>query len=317
MGNHSHHNCSGHNHEHSHSLKENYSSVNKTLKSAIVVTVLIFILELYGGYLTKSLALLGDAWHIFADLFALLISLFSIKLSQAKPNAKYTYGKHRISILASLLNNLLLIATCGYIVYESIERFSHPVEIKGFELLIIAVIGLIFNLVILSKLHGHSHDNLNVQSAFFHILGDTLSSVGVVIVSLAIIFIDQPWVRFLDPIMSVIIVLIIMNGVIKMLKKIYFILMDTTPEHTDIPLIINELKLIDKVEEVHDVHIRSITDNLLEFKAHVVLPNISLSDTKEVRKEIESTLKSKFDFYHIVIEFETDDTQESIFCQDL
>ncbi|MGC8901580.1 MAG: cation diffusion facilitator family transporter, partial [bacterium] len=194
----------GHTHEHK-------ISGSQGLIIALATTVLIMVAEIIGGFLSNSLALLGDAGHMFIDVFAIGLSLFALSMAKKPPNAKKTYGYHRMEVMAALTNGTLLLILSLAIFYEAYKRIFTPPEINGLLMLIIAGIGLAANLIgiyVLKDAHTH---NLNVHSAFFHMLGDTISSLGVIIGGVLILW--KHW-YFIDPIISIIIGGIIIKGAI-------------------------------------------------------------------------------------------------------
>jgi len=165
------------------------NNVEKSLKIAIILTSIFFVVEIIGGLISGSLSLLGDAVHMFRDVFALLISLSAINLAKKLPSRTKTFGYHRVEIFASFLNGILLLVVSGWIFWEAYQRFFTPEPIESITMFVVALIGLLVNLYVASKLHG-SHD-LNVKSAFVHVLTDTLSSIAVIFASIWIFFTNQ------------------------------------------------------------------------------------------------------------------------------
>lgn len=290
-------------HHHHHDEHHEHQSTKRTIYTSIILTSLILIVTIIGGIYTKSLSLLGDATHIFTDLFSLIVSLLAIKIATIKPNNKYSYGMKRITIIASMLNILLLILSSIYIIYEAIQRFYEPVEIKTTSLFIFAVVGLIINLIILFKLHSHTHD-LSVESAFWHIIGDTLSSVGVVIVSIVMMLFNNKFVLLLDPLMSILIVLIITLGVVRMSKKIYHLIMDTTPDYINITDLTEQIKMIDNIKSVDNIQIREIVNNQLNIQLTLKIKNVSIIESEEIKEAIYGLFK-EYKNKNIHIEFKS------------
>lgn len=272
-----------HHHEHSH------NHAHKTLKVSIILTVFILLFTIIGGIFTKSLSLLGDAAHIFTDLFSLIISMVSTYIATRKPNKKYNFGMDRIGVVASIINIVLLILSCSFIFYEAIKRFINPVQLNTSYLFMFAIIGLIFNLIILFKLHSHNENNLNIESAFWHILGDTLSSVGIVILSLIMLFCKNSFILYLDPVMSIIITCVIGYGVVRLSKKVFFIIMDSVPEAVDVNKVINKIESVYYISQVHNIKIREIINNDLEIQLQISLH--TEIDIFNIKKDIKIALE--------------------------
>ena len=190
--------------------------IEKRFLVSIVLTALILVAEVIGGLWTGSLALLSDAAHVFMDIFALGLSFLALRLSALPADDRHTYGYHRLEVLAALANGLTLGVIAIGIFSEAIQRWQNPEPIKSAEMLVIAVIGLVVNLVVAFVLGGHDHDrdeaahgreDVNVKSAFLHVVGDAVSSVGVIVAAVLIGLTGAPWI---DPLMSILIGVIIL-----------------------------------------------------------------------------------------------------------
>mgnify|MGYP001402751039 CR=1 FL=1 len=166
---------------------------------SIGLTGLIFFAELVGGFLTRSLALLSDAAHVFLDVFALALSYIAIRLASLPPNERHTYGYHRLRVVAALVNGATLLVVAFEIFREAIGRFSNPEPVLAGPMLVVAVIGLLVNLIVALVLRGHDHEDLNVRSAFLHVLGDALASVGVIVAGVVILLTGWTLVDPLGP----------------------------------------------------------------------------------------------------------------------
>ncbi len=206
-------------------------SITRGFGLAIALTAVTLVAETFGGIWTNSLALLSDAAHVFMDLFALALSLMAIKLAARPATDRRTYGWHRAEIFASLINGATLILIGVGILREAWVRLLHPEVVKSKEMFIIAVIGLVMNLAAASRLHHHSHEDLNVRSAFLHVLGDAVASVGVIVGGLVMLF--THW-YVLDAVISMAIVLIIGWGSLRILREAGHILLEGVPPHVDI-----------------------------------------------------------------------------------
>ncbi len=266
-------------------------SISRRFGFAIVLTAVTLAAELIGGFWTNSLALLSDAAHVFMDLFALGLSLAAIQLAARPADDRRTYGWHRAEIFASLINGGTLILIAFGILYEAWGRLLVPEPVKSREMFIIALVGLIMNLLAARFLHGHAHHDLNVRSAFLHVLGDALASVGVIIGGLIMYF--TGW-YVLDALVSVGIALIIGWGSIRILREAGHILLEGVPGHIDLNKLIAEIRDIEGVNDVHQLHVWSICSHITALSAHIDLhPDYRLRQG-EVIGRIEGMLEQDF-----------------------
>lgn len=257
-----------HNHTHGgHSNAHTHAANKRALTfSFILISVYMFV-EFVGGILTHSLALLSDAGHMLSDSVALGLSLAAIIFGQKVATKDKTYGYKRFEILAALLNGIALVALSAYILYEAIVRLSSPAQVMGKGMMIIAVIGLLINLIvawILSR--GETKENLNVKSAFMHVLGDLLGSVGAIVAALLILLFG--W-NIADPIASMIVSMIVLYSGWHILKDSVNILMESKPSHINTHEVVDILRAIPNVEEVHDLHIWMITQEFSSLTVHL------------------------------------------------
>ena len=260
---------------------------------AIVLTAVTLIAELIGGFWTNSLALLSDAAHVFMDLFALVLSLAAIHLAKFPASDTRTYGWHRAEIFASLINGTTLLLIGFGILSEAWGRLIHPEAVKSKEMFIIATIGLVMNLIAAGRLHGHSHDDLNVRSAFLHVLGDAIASVGVIIGGVIMLYTE--WF-VIDALISVVIVLIIGWGAIRILREAGHILLEGVPKHIDVNELVAKMRSIAGVNNVHHLHVWSICSHITALSAHI---DVDL-DYRLRQSEIIGNLEEMLDHdYHI------------------
>ena len=211
----------------------------KKLLLSFFITVIAMILELIGGYLTNSMALLSDAGHMFTHAFALVIGLAAIIIARKPPCHHRTFGLYRAEVLAAFVNGLFLIAVVGLIIYEATIRILHPIRIFGLEMLLIAFIGLAVNIVSIMILRGSQKENLNIRSVFYHMFADVISSIGIVIAALVIMY--TGW-TFIDPFVSIGISFVILFWAWGVLKDSTRILLETAPKGLDIDMISEDLK---------------------------------------------------------------------------
>lgn len=268
---------------------------------AIGLTAVTLVAELVGGFWTNSLALLSDAAHVFMDLFALTLSLVAIQLAKVPANDKRTYGWHRAEIFASLINGSTLLLIAAGILGEAWERLMAPEPVKSAEMFFIALIGLVMNLIAASRLHGHSHDDLNVRSAFLHVLGDALASVGVIIGGIVMVF--TQW-YVLDSLISMAIVVIISWGAIRVLREALHILLEGVPTHIDINVLVTTMCSVPGVLNVHHLHVWSICSHIVALSAHIDLEPEYRLRQGEIIGTLEDLLEHEFHITHTTLQAE-------------
>jgi cobalt-zinc-cadmium efflux system protein len=289
------------------------SNIEKRFILSFVVTALILAGEVAGGIFTNSLALLSDAAHVLMDILALVLSYAALRLASLPPDDRHTFGFHRLEVLAALVNGVSLGGIAVGIFIEAWRRWQNPGAIKSVEMLVIAAIGLILNLAVVFILKGgmHTHhdhqqaegeypEDLNVKSAFLHVLGDTAASVGVILAALIIMNTGWQWV---DPVMSVVIALLILVSSWRVLRSSLHILVEGVPEGIQLPRVSEAMLTTPGVEDVHDLHVWNICSMNVALAAHVVLNEGRLKSSPIVMKELKSRL-AKQGIEHITIQFE-------------
>lgn len=276
-------------------------SITRGFLFAIVLTAVTLVAEVVGGLWTNSLALLSDAAHVFMDLFALGLSLAAIYLAARPASDRRTYGWHRAEIFASLINGATLIAIAFGILHEAWGRFQHPEAVKSKEMFIIATIGLVMNLVAATRLHGHSHDDLNVRSAFLHVLGDAVASVGVIIGGVLMLY--TGW-YVIDALISAAIALIIGWGSIRVLREAGHILLEGVPAHVDLDDVVTKMRGVAGVNDIHHLHVWSICSHISALSAHIdIEPDYRLRQG-EIIGEIEQMLDHDYHITHTTLQGE-------------
>ena len=240
----------------------------KVLYTTLILTISFALLEYIGGLLSNSLALLGDSFHMFSDVIALGFSLIALLFSSKKPNKKYTFGFVRLEVLAAFINGLMLVCISIYLIFEGFMRFFNPKDIDFKSMLIISTIGLIFNIVVTIILTKSlkEEDNLNIQSALWHFLGDLISSIGIIISSTIIYFTNY---QIVDVIMSIIISIILFKGGYKITKSSFIILMEATTLDTE--EIYNKIKEVEGISDIHEFHIWHTDTNEINVAMHILL----------------------------------------------
>jgi cobalt-zinc-cadmium efflux system protein len=254
----------GHSHNsHSHTHSEN----KKALTISFILIATYMLVEFVGGFLANSLALISDAGHMLSDAFALGLSLSALLFGERAATPEKTYGYKRFEILAALLNGIILVVLSVFIMTEAASRFSRPETVAGEGMIVISVIGLIINIVvawILSR--GQTKENLNIRSAFMHVIGDLLGSVGAIVAAILIILFG--W-NMADPIASIIVSLLVLYSGWHILKDAVNILMEGKPANIDSEKVKGALKTISGVTDVHDLHIWMITSDFPTLTVHL------------------------------------------------
>jgi cobalt-zinc-cadmium efflux system protein len=283
-----------HEHNHQHRLQRKF-------RFAILLTTFVLGIEIVGGILSNSLALLSDAAHVFSDSLSLIMSWLAIYLSTRPATSSRTYGYHRAEVFAAFINGVSLVAISAWIFYEAVHRFMEPEPVKSKEMLVVAIIGFIANMAIVWLFHGEGHKSLNVRSAVLHVIGDALASVGV-IVGGAVMY----WTGWfvVDPILSCGIGIVILIGAFRVTKEAVHILLEASPKHADAHKVAACINAIGSVKDVHDMHIWSLCSNYLALSTHVSIVEGASRSSHELRQEINDKLQTQFGIFHTTIQIE-------------
>ncbi len=283
----------------------------KPLKIALVIVVVIMAFEVIGGILSNSLALLGDAGHMLVDALALGLSLFAMTLARRPATASKTYGYHRAEIMAALANGTILALVSLYIFYEAYQRFSDPPHIQTPLMLLVAAIGLAANLTGVLLLRKYSHRNLNIKAAFWHIIGDTISSFGVIVAG--VIILVTGW-YVADPIIAVLIGGIILWGAVRIVRESADILLESVPRHIQVDKVIEIIKSVPGVQDMHDIHIWTITSGLHALSAHVRIEDQTVSRSAEIVEAVNQHLAQYFNIRHTTLQLECESCPTGLVC---
>ena len=285
-------------HPHGHGYRE----VEKNrLKTVTILTGSMMVIEVVGGILTNSLALLSDAFHMLTHFGALLMSLVAILIATGFKSEDKTYGYWRAEILTALFNGITLIPIVGYILYESYQRFLHPQAIKDIQMLIIAFVGLLVNIFSAIALGGAGKGDINIRSAFIHMIGDTLSSIAVIIAGTMIYL--TGWL-IIDPIASTIIAVMILLWSAGLINESVHILLESVPKGIKVKEVAMTIKDLDHVMDVHDIHIWQITSGMYAMTCHVVIEEMPFSEVQRVLYRIHHLLDERFHISHANIQLE-------------
>ena len=289
-----------HEHEHSHS----HSGNKKVLRVSFIVIAVFMVVEIVGGLLTNSLALLSDAGHMFSDAAALGLSLLAFHFGERPGSRSNTFGYKRFEILAALLNGLTLMLIAVWIVYEAVGRFANPPEIATTGMLVVSVIGLLVNIFVAWYMHrgGDTEENINMRGAYLHVLGDLLGSIGAI--AAAVLMMAFGW-RWADPLASVIVALLIAKSGWGVLKSSSHILMEGAPANIHCDDIVAEIKKVNGVESVHDLHIWTITSGLHALSCHIVVDgSLSVAEAEQIVYEVEHQLQHQ-NISHVTVQTES------------
>ncbi len=279
----------------------------RRLRLAILITAGILVAELLGAWWSGSLALLADAGHMFSDVVALAVSLFALWFSCRPAPSGKTYGYYRMEILCALGNGLLLILVALWVFVEGWQRMLRPPEIRTGPMVWVAVVGLLANLVAVGLLRSRARTSLNIRAALAHVLGDTLSSLGVILGGVAMAL--TGWYR-IDPLLSMLIAVVILLGAWRLLREAVDVLLEATPGGLDPVQVAASMADVHGVGEVHDLHIWSITSGMPALSGHVVA-----AAGAEVRQDdlLNSMKKMLFDRYrieHTTLQIESPEYEE-------
>lgn len=275
---------------------------------ALVLTGTFMVVEVIGGILSGSLALLADAGHMLTDTMALGLAAMAFHVGKRPADLKRTYGYQRLQILAAFVNSLGLLLIVGWILFEAAHRLREPSAVLGETMLLVAVLGLLVNVIAFVVLHGGDRENLNIRGAAMHVVGDLLGSLAAVIAALVILY--TGWTP-IDPILSVAVALLILRSAWSLLKRSAHVLLEGAPESLNIASIQERLVAeVPAVRSVHHVHVWGLTPQELMLTMHVRLTSQPGNPTECIRR-IKSILQGEFGIGHSTIEIETDD------CADL
>ncbi|MCH3921289.1 cation diffusion facilitator family transporter [Limosilactobacillus sp.] len=272
----------------------------KRFLAVTLLNVLITIVEIIGGLVSGSLALLSDAFHNMGDSFSIVLGYFAQHLGSRPETKQRTYGYRRAEILSALTNSLLLIIIAIFLIGEAIQRLGHPEHINGGIMLTVAIVGLVANLVSALLLHSGSHDSLNVKATYLHVLSDALSSVAVIIGGVILTFVNVPW---LDPALTIGVALYIGYESWPIIVQTVKILMQSSPD-LDYEQIAADIKQVPGVEDVHHVHAWMIDEHRIIFSAHLNCQDLLLSQVEPIYAQVEDILRHKYGICHITLQAE-------------
>ncbi|KMQ66230.1 cation transporter [Chryseobacterium angstadtii] len=277
----------------------------KNLLFVLLLSGTYMIAEVIGGIVTQSLALLADAAHMLTDVVGLLLAFIAIKIGERKADAGKTFGYYRTEILAAVINAVILLGISIYVLYEAFQRFKNPPEVQSKTMLIVAGIGLIVNIIGMMILRKDSEGSLNMKGAYFEVLSDMLTSIGVMIAG--VIMLTTGW-YYADPIISAAIGLLIFPRTWRLLKEAINVLLEGTPKDVDIHELRKYLEGIPGVKDVHDLHVWSLTSSVNAMSAHVVREQGTAQN--QLLKTLTETSMENFKIHHTTFQIEEEGYEE-------
>jgi len=285
-----------------HELPSRYHS-SWRLKVALIITASMMGVEFVGGYLSGSLALISDAWHMFTHAFALGMSYVAILIATRPYPKEKSFGFFRVEILAAFLNGIFLLGVIAVIFWQSVHHFLYPTPVNATQMFWIGLLGLAVNLITAAALYEREHKDLNLRGAFMHMLTDTLSSIGVVIAAAVIHY--TGWTA-IDPIISFLIGVLILKWAWSFLIDSVNILLEATPKNIDVDDISKQLiQEVPEIRKIHDVHVWEITSNMYSMTAHLIIQDIKISEGRRIIDKANHILSKRFSIEHTNLQLES------------
>ena len=271
---------------------------------ALVITGAFMVVEVIGGIISSSLALLADAGHMLTDTMALALAAAAFHVSKRPPNAKLTYGYQRFQILAAFVNGLSLLLIVGWILFEAASRFIQPQEVLGGTMLVVAVAGLVVNIICFAVLHGGDRNNLNIRGAALHVAGDLLGSVAAIMAAIIILY--TGWMQ-IDPILSIAVAILILKSAWALLRHSAHVLLEGAPDWLDIDAMQERIvKGVPEVASIHHVHVWGMTPQDLMLTMHVCV-DTDIGNPTDIIRRVKTLLSEEYGIGHSTIELETSD----------
>ncbi len=280
---------------------ERSKTTERRLWIVLAIAAALTALEFFGGLASRSLALVSDSGHVLTDVFAMVLSILTIRLGRKPHTTRRTFGYHRAEIFAALINGSTLIIIALLIIYEAYERIQQPLQVQGPLVLAVASIGLIGNLTMAQLLVGGRKASLNVRGAFLHVLGDTLSSLGVIIAG---IIITVSSFTIIDPLIAILIGVLILRNAFSLVRESTDILMEATPRHLELEAVAKAIQKVEGVIGVHDLHIWTITSGLYALSGHISVRSETIDEGSRTIAEVSRRLRESFGIEHVTLQLE-------------
>ena len=300
-----------HSHSHSH-YGEIAQQTSSRLLIALFLTLVFVLVEAGAGYFANSLALLTDAAHNLTDVIALALSWYAIRLTVQPADSQNTYGYHRAGILVALLNSTTLVLIALGVFYEAYQRFLSPPEVKAGVLVGVGLIAVVVNIFTAWLVQRGSEHDLNLRSAFVHLMGDVASTIGAVIAGVIIYFTHADW---LDPLVSVLIGFFILYNAWGIVRETVEILLELTPRDVDMDAMVNDINELEGVLGVHDLHVWSLTQSLRTMSAHILTEDVPISVGAVIQSRVNELVSNRYHIAHATLQLESVDCEpDALFC---
>jgi cobalt-zinc-cadmium efflux system protein len=293
-------------------LREAAKQTTTRLSVSLFLTLAFVVIEAGAGIFANSLALLTDAAHNLTDVIALGLTWFAIRVTSQPANAQKTYGYHRAGILVALLNSTTLVLISLGIFYEAYRRFINPPEVQSGILIGVGLIAVVINLVTALLVHRGSQTDLNLRSAFVHLMGDVISTIGAVIAGVIIYFTNANW---LDPLVSVLIGFLILYNAWGILRDAVDILLEATPRDVNIMTMVADIVQVEGVLGIHDIHVWSLTQSLRTMSAHILTDDLHISAGAQIQRQVSEMVRDRYNIAHATLQLECVDCfPDSLYC---
>ncbi|WP_114238406.1 cation diffusion facilitator family transporter [Dyella sp. C9] len=300
-----------HGHAHAHAHEHDHGGFNgreRKLIFAFVLTTVMMLVEMVGGFWSGSLALVADAGHMLIDALALLLAVMGAWFARRPADARRSYGYGRLEVLAGFVNALTQFALVAFIAFEAVSRLFHPSEILSGMMLVVAVIGLLVNLLVLRTLHGHAHDDVNLAGATLHVLGDLLGSVAAVVAALLVRWLGWNWA---DPVLSLLVSLLILNSAWRLLRRSAHILLEGVPEGMNTGDVAEALRTADpSIRDIHHLHVWQLASGSRMATLHAELHDEASSGVAIAA--INRLLAERFGIQHVTVQVDPDDCPDHL-----
>ena len=299
----------GHSQPHVH-LADTVRGTSSRLGLSLVLTAVFVVVEVAAGLFSNSLALLTDAAHNFTDVIALGLSWFAVRLATRPSSTSKTFGYHRVGILVALINSTTLVVISLGIFYSAYQRFLSPPEVKSGVMIVVGLLAFVVNLVTALLVRQGSREDLNLRSAYLHLMGDVLSTLGAVVAGVIIFFTNWNW---LDPLVSVFIGLLILWNAWGILRESVDILLESTPPDVNMDAMLKDMSQVKGVLGVHDLHVWSITQSMRTMSAHILTDDISISTGATIQGQLNAILLHRYNIAHATLQLECADCQPCLY----
>lgn len=304
------HDHKGGSHSHGHSHGDAKKLSKKRLFTVLALTGSFMIIEAIGGFMTGSLSLVADAGHMLGDVAALALAVFAMWLSSKPANASRTFGYHRSEILAALANSVMLVVISIFVFGEAISRFSNPPTVQSMPMLIVAIGGLVVNLISMQLLTDSAEKSLNAKAAYLEVFSDMISSAGVIVAS--IVMMNTGW-YIADPLLSALLAIFILWRTWGLLKESIDILMENAPDHVNLQELTAAISAVSGVVAVHDLHVWTITSGMVSMSGHVAIQENA--DPEAILDQLKELLEHKYEINHTTIQLERENKARK--CNDV